>query len=338
MERRRFMTEAPVVTAAVLVEASSSPASASVRRVGMSDVARVRQGFEEIIASDHRHGGQLSIEQAAARLSDEALGLQSVGTASQRVRAALYSCAAGFRSSALWAAIDGRRFGDAQRHMRQAQAIAAMSGDHAIQFRIWSHAGTMYRHMGNPGEALAANTVARNLGIARRDPVFTSLGLARHGAIQAAEGDGRAARRSFRQATEAWHRADRSDDPGRPPWLLAFYDEAEINSLAMSAFLTLGEWEDAEAHGHRCLTMLRPHMHRSLAITTARIARAQLEQGDLEAAVETAKRVPDDSATTHPRVIGMLSAFGSRLSKAAPRSAHTADWQDHIRQAKESRP
>ncbi|MFD9482469.1 hypothetical protein [Streptomyces sp. NPDC059991] len=336
MERRKFVTSASVVAATAVAGVSTSAARVAPRRVGMSDVAKVRQSFAEIIASDHRHGGQLSIEQEAARLSDEALRLLTVGTTSQRVRGALYSCAAGFRSSALWAAIDGRRFEDAQQHMRQAQPIAAMSGDHAIQFRIWSHSGTMYRHMSRPGEAEAANMVARNLGIVRRDPMFASLGLARHGAIHAVAGDARAARRSFRQAEEAWHRADRADDPGRPPWLLAFYDEAEINSLAMSAYLSLAEWEEAEAHGHRCLAVLRPHMHRSRAIATARLARAQLEQGDLEAAISTAMRVPTDSASGHPRVIGMLKRFGSRLREVAPRSPHTAVWRNYTIQVEES--
>ncbi|MBT2487332.1 hypothetical protein J7E96_02005 [Streptomyces sp. ISL-96] len=325
------------VLAATAVAGSASPVAARASsRVGMSDVARIRQSFADIIASDHRHGGQLGIEHEAARLADEALALQEAGTASQRVRRALYGCAAAFRSSAMWAAIDGRRFDDARQHMAQAQTIAAMSGDQAIQFRIWSHVGTMYRHMGRPGEAEAANMVARNLGIVRTDPMFASLGLARHGAIHAAGGDASATRRAFRQAEEAWHRAERRDDAGRPSWLLAFYDVAEINSLALSAYLSLGRWAEAEAHGHRCLAALRPHMHRSRAITTARLARAQLEQGEVEAAVTTAMGVPADAAVSHPRVVGMLTSFGNRLMEITPANPHTALWCDHTFPVKEN--
>jgi hypothetical protein len=67
--------------------------------------------------------------------------------------------------------------------MREAQELAEMSGDQAIKFRIWSHAGTMYRHPGRTADALAANDVARNMHITRRDPMFASLGLARQAAI-----------------------------------------------------------------------------------------------------------------------------------------------------------
>ncbi|MEU3045838.1 hypothetical protein ABZ705_04755 [Streptomyces sp. NPDC006984] len=334
MDRRDFSLGS-VAIAAAAVAGSAPPTVSAPRRVGMSDVARVRQSFDDIIASDHRHGGRLGTEQASERLADEAMALQGAGAASQRVRGALYGAAAAFWSSAMWAAIDGRRFGAAEVHLRKAAEVASMSGDQAIGFRIWSHAGTMYRHMGKPGEADAANHVARRLGIVRRDPVFASLGLARHGAIHAAAGDRKAAQRAFKQAEEAWHRSKRGDDPGRPSWLLAFYDEAEINSLAMSAYLSLGMWAEAEAHGHRCLASLRQHMHRSRAIATTRLARSQLEQGEVEAAVTTAMTVPEDSAAHHPRVVGMLASFGARLSGIAPSSPHVTVWQAHVREIKE---
>jgi hypothetical protein len=321
--RRRFLTAA-VATAA----ASAVPTpSAAAHRVGMTDVTRLQAAFADIVASDHRHGGQLAIEREAARMADQALALQSAGSASQRVRASLYGAAASFRSSAMWAAIDGCRFGEAVAHMQQAQALAEMSGDAAIKFRIWSHAGTMYRHMGRPAEAASANAVARATAVVRRDPLFASLGLARQGAIHAAARDPRAARRAFGRAQDALHRA--APDEPRPLWLTAFYDEAEIHSLALSAYLSLGEWETAESHAHKCLGALRPHMARSRAITTARLARAQLEQGEAQTAVNTARLVPAPAATGHPRVADMLNAFGHRLLRIAPDGPHAEAWRSH---------
>jgi tetratricopeptide (TPR) repeat protein len=294
-------------------------------------VARLQARFAEVIASDHRHGGVVDVEQQATALADEALNLQNAGSSTQRVRSALYATAAGFRSSAMWAAIDGRRYDDAQRHMREAQALAEMSGDQAIKFRIWSHAGSMYRHIGRPADALAANNVARNLHITRRDPLFASLGLARQGAIHGVAQERSAARRAFGQAQEAMLRAAPGED--RPVWLLAFYDEAELNSLALSAYLSLGDHETAEAHAHRCLAGLRPHMHRSRAIATARLAHAQLAQGDAEAATATAMTVPAKAATQHPRVSRMLKEFGAALRATAPGSPTAQTWTEHTRDA-----
>ncbi|MGW5234010.1 XRE family transcriptional regulator [Streptomyces nodosus] len=312
---------------AAAAAAAAAPGTASPRRIGMSDVNRLNKRFAEIIASDHRHGGQLGIEQRAAALADEALNLQNAGSATQRVRSNLYASAAAFRSSAMWAAIDGRRYDVAKAHMREAQALAEMSGDQAIKFRIWSYAGTMYRHMGRPADAFAANDVARNLHLTRRDPLFASLGLARQGAIHGAAQDRTGTRRAFEQAQDAMLRADPTDY--RPVWMLAFYDQAELDSLALSAHLALGDYSTAEYHAHRCLSALRPHMVRSRAITTTRLAHAQLAQGAPDAATTTAMKVPAEAATQHARVTRMLQEFGAALRATAPGSSTVQTWTEH---------
>lgn len=313
--------------AAAAATAAAAPGAASPRCIGMSDVDRLQKRFAEIIASDHRHGGQLDVEQRAAALADEALNLQNAGSATQRVRSSVYASAAAFRSSAMWAAIDGRRYDDAKAHMREAQSLAKMSGDQAIKFRIWSHAGAMYRHMGRPADAFAANDVARNLHLTRRDPLFASLGLARQAAIHGAAQDRTGTRRAFDQAQEAMLRAD--PDDYRPVWMLAFYDQAELDSLALSAYLALGDCPTAEFHAHRCLSALRPHMIRSRAITTTRLAHAQLAQGAPEAATATAMKVPADAATQHARVTRMLQEFGAALRATAPGSPTVRTWTEH---------
>jgi len=311
---------------AAAAAAASAPGTAP-RRIGMGDAERLQRRFAEIIASDHRHGGAVGIENRAAALANEALNLQNSGSATQRVRNNLYACAASFRSSAMWAAIDGRRYDEAQAHMREAQALAEMSGDQAIKFRIWSHAGTMYRHMGRPADALAANDVARGLHVTRRDPMFASLGLARQAAIHGAAQDRNGTRRAFDQAQDAMDRAD--PHAYRPVWMLAFYDQAEFDSLALSAYLALGDYPTAEFHGHRCLVSLRPHMVRSRAITTTRLAHAQLAQGDADAATAAAMKVPATAATQHARVSRMLQEFGAALRATAPSSPTVQTWTEH---------
>ncbi|WP_328547134.1 hypothetical protein [Streptomyces platensis] len=324
VNRRSFLTATAASAALPL------PTPAAPHRIGASDIARLQHKFAAVVAGDHQHGGMRGIETRALELAAEAVDLQDRGSAGQRVRSQLYAVAAAFTSSAMWAAIDGRRFDAAQRHHDRASRLARMSGDQAIQFRIWSHAGTLYRHLGRPSDALAANDVARNLSIARRDPLFGSLGHARHAAIHGTTGDRTAVRRSLGHAQEALDRA--ADDVPRPVWIEAFYGPSELDSLALAAYLALGNWSAAEAHAHRSLAALRPHMHRSRAIATARLARAQLGQGDLEPAVSTAMSIPHE-AIRHPRISGMLGVFGTRLRECAPRSPHTRTWTQYEREA-----
>ncbi len=68
-------------------------------------------------------------------------------------------------------------------------AAGGLVRNQAIQCRIWSHAGSLYRHTQRPADALAANDVARSLPLPlplplpRSDPMFASRGHARHAAI-----------------------------------------------------------------------------------------------------------------------------------------------------------
>lgn len=330
VQRRSFIsasTGMALTAVGTVGTVGAAPARAAQRRVGAGDVQRLLGRFATLIASDHRYGGRLAIEAQASTFAGEALALQARGTASQRVRGALYACAASFTSSAMWAAIDGRRFDEAQRHFDRAASLAAMSGDPTIQFRVWSHAGSLYRHLGRPVDALAANDVARGLPIARRDPIFASLGHARHAAIHGMSGNATAVRRVIAYAQEALDCADPKEH--RPVWLNAFYDQAELENLALAANLSLGDFEQAESHAHRSLALLRPHMYRTRAITTARLAHAQLGQGDIEPAIATAMSIPTDIFTTHPRVTRMLGGFGIKLHAAAPSSALTLAWDQY---------
>jgi hypothetical protein len=72
------------------------------------------------------------------------------------------------------------------------------------------------------------------------------------------------------------------------------------------------------------MALLRPHMRRSRAIATARLAHAQLGQGDLEPAVATATSI----GISHPRVARMLEEFGNRLHGVAPHSRAARTWDD----------
>ncbi|MGI5257934.1 XRE family transcriptional regulator [Streptomyces angustmyceticus] len=324
VERRRFLT-----AGSALAAVTATPAAGSGRRVGTSDVIRLQRRFTEIIASDHRHGGRLGIEQKATALADEALALQNSGSASQRVRARVYACAAAFRSSAMWASIDGRRYDDAMVHMREAQALAELAADPAIKFRIWSHAGTLYRHLGRPAEAIAANDVARKLAITRRDPMFACLGHARQAACHGLAGDPAAVQRALGSAQDALGRADL--ELPLPVWMAAVRNGAELETLALAAYLSLGDFERAESHAHRSLALLHPHMQRDRALNTTRLAHAQLGQADIEPAVATAMSIPPDVVARHPRITGMIREFGTKLRATAPSSSLTGTWNEYAR-------
>ncbi|WP_181785463.1 Tat pathway signal protein [Streptomyces phytophilus] len=315
--RRRTFITASAGTAAVPLATATSP----IPRIGSSDVDRLTAKLADLVASDNRHGGTQAVEARAVRLAAQTLDLQQTSIASQRVRGELYSLAAAFTSSAMWAAIDGRRLDEATQHLNKAVTLAGLSADPAVQFRVWGHAGALYRQLGRSTDALAADDAARSTPITRRDPLYASLAHARTAVHHADDGNTPAARRSLDHAQHALDRAD--PDAHRPPWM-AFYDQAELELLALTTHLTLGRWAEAEAHAHRNLTLLRHDFQRNRALALAHLAHAQLGQDDLEPAVTTALKVPAE--TRHGRISGLLDAFGRRLTRVAPRAAETRQW------------
>lgn len=321
--RRAFLA------AATAAGASLTAPSAAQRRLGSADVDRMNAKLAAVVSMDNKYGGTQELQRHAAALAEETVRLQNTHIASSRIRSELYGVAAAFTASAMWAAIDGRRLTEAEPYLNQAVTLAGLANNRHVLFRVWGHAGIMYRHLGRPADAVAAGEAARATSITRSDPVYASLALARLATFHADMGDDRSALRAIGLAQAGYDRADQARH--RPPWM-AFYDQAELDSLATFAYLRLGKWEAAERHAHRCLAGLRPDLERNRALTYANLALAQLGQGDIEPAVAVARNVPAGMAG-HGRVSMLLNDFTTRLKAVAPRSSETAAWLEHRRAA-----
>lgn len=87
--RRRQFCNAATSTAASAVIPLGTPAPRP-SRVGTSDVIRLRDDVERLVALDAYRGGHLNLERAALAGADEALGLQKKST-TQRVRQRLFA-------------------------------------------------------------------------------------------------------------------------------------------------------------------------------------------------------------------------------------------------------
>ncbi len=116
----------------------------------------------------------------------------------------------------------------------------------------------------------------------------------------------------------------------RPAWI-DFYDQAELDHLAMIAHLRMGNHSEAESHAHRGLSNLRPGFERNRALIQANLAIAQLGQEDLELAVSTARSIPAEMAS-HGRVHKILGDFTTQITTLAPRSRETRDWRAYYKE------
>ncbi|MEW1658668.1 hypothetical protein [Streptomyces sp. NPDC093707] len=325
--RRRFFGAATGTAVAVAVPLLAAPSHP--QRVGTTDVIRLRNGMAGLAALDQTRGGHAELERKALAGASEAVGMQDTA-ASQRIRQRLFGIAADYTATAAWSCIDARQFDRAQTHLNQALRLAGMAQDPMAIMRVWNSASILAHQRGNVGEGLAAAQAAQATTAARRSSLCASLTHARTAITLAYAGDRRAALRSLGRAEEALGKVDVAAP--QPSWI-AFYGPAELHALAAVVRERLGDLADAEAASHRALAALPKEYRRNRAMTTVRLAVAQLHQGDAEQACHTTVGAFDLMAGSPlpGRLRVLLGDFYRELLTLAPSAQVTREWGDRYR-------
>ncbi|GAA1501460.1 hypothetical protein GCM10009760_64320 [Kitasatospora kazusensis] len=324
VRRRTFITSGPTAAAAVAV-----PMLATRHSVGFTDVDRVSAGLRKLDALDDRRGGHVALERAALRGADEVIALQRNGTASDRVRQHLFSAAADFTAVAAWSCIDARELDRAQQHLDRCVTYAGLAQDSTAQLRAWNSLAMLAHQQHQHGDAVAAARAAQSTSITRRDPLFASLAHARTAVGLANLGDRQGALRSIGLAEDALGRAR---DAARPSWV-AFYGAPELHALTAIVRDRLGDAEQAESASHRALATLPAQFRRNRALAKARLALAQLHQGELELATKTAGSVFDlmTDAPIPGRMRTLLGDFYRELLTLSATTPAAREWADRFR-------
>lgn len=315
VHRRSFLAGSAAVATIPVIAGTSGG------RVGKPEVAQLREALNGLIASENRDGGSQSLEIAALSHGQRAIDLVQNGrTASNTIRCAAYSLAAEAVTTAAWSAIETGSYPRARQHLERSLALAGLAADSAAVVQAWNGLAVLSQRCSRFADATAAADAARSTGIARRDPLFTSLAHARAAVAHSTAVDSRRALRSFDLATSA---LDRSKDQERPAWIF-FYDAAELDGLSASVFLNLGRYADAEYHAHRTLSRLKPELQRNRALYTALLGLAQIQQGELEQACATVDPLFTTGLPASERIRDMLREF--RKHAAATGSANARRW------------
>ncbi|MFD5618497.1 hypothetical protein [Streptomyces yangpuensis] len=124
----------------------------------------------------------------------------------------------------------------------------------------------------------------------------------------------------------------------RPSWA-DFYGRAELVALTAIVQDNVGMGAEAEASSYRALAQIPARFRRNRALATARLALAQLHQGEAELACSSAADVFTvmDGDPLPARMRTLLGDFHRDLLTAAPGSAAANDWTNNLR-ANWSRP
>lgn len=323
--RRKFLANAgATAAAATIAPIATCPA------VGTSDVTKLRDQLDALTALDAERGGHAALEKAALAGAQEAVELQK-RTATGRIRQRLFSIAADFTAVAAWSCIDGRQLDQANAHLDRAVSLAGLSQNSCVLMQAWNLRALHARQRKEFGEAIAAAQAAQSTAITRRDPLYASLAHARTAIGHAnIPGERRAALRSLGYAEEALSRADLAQP--QPSWI-AFYGPAELYAITAIVRDQLGDPADAEAASYKALAKLPETYRRNRAHATARLALAQLHQGDLEQACATTRKVFTIMAKDPlpGRMRSLLGDFHRDLITRTPTATIAREWADLYR-------
>ncbi|MFJ8229528.1 XRE family transcriptional regulator [Streptomyces sp. NPDC094448] len=327
LKRRHFT----VVGAAALGGAAlPSPVAAAgpLPRIGMAQVDALEGEFDQLVLDEAASGATARLEAQALAFSEQALTLQtSGGMLPERVRSRIYSLASSFAGFAVWAAVDRCRPERAHRYVGRALTLARLSGRAEAELRVWRNVSILAGQRGDDNEAMAAAQMARDSSACRRDPLLASITSVRLASVSAGAGNALAGRRALDRAHTAFQQADHAAQ--RDSWWV-FYDAAELHGLSALTLMKLGEHEEAEAHLHRTLALLRPEYRRNRAYYTAHLALTQLRQGDAETACGTALTVISDPTALTGRTRTTLRQFDHGLTRVAPGARFASEWTDRF--------
>ncbi len=316
VHRRTFLSAASGSVIAV-----GTPAQG---RLGVSDVRRLQQEYVAILRDDDAGRSSHHVESLAVELASRIQAAPALSSASTRVRDMLYRLAAEVISSAAFASIDASAPHRARTHLDKALTFAGLSRNGEAVYHVWNHLTLTSSQRENHAEAVAGAEVMKRSSIARRDPLYASLGHMRN-----ANGLARMRRRSdaLRALTDAERSFARSAHQQRPEWI-RFYDGSEVDALSSFIWSALGDHGRSEYCLHRTLAAIPDDLVRNRALYTAHLSLAQARQREFELACEAGRKaylmLPPSSGSQ--RTINTLAATRKVIVASGSKAPEIADW------------
>ncbi|MEV0471030.1 XRE family transcriptional regulator [Streptomyces prunicolor] len=320
VHRRTFLNAAGGSALALGTSGSSDPG-----RLGISDVRRFHREYVAVLRADDAGRGPKRVENLAVELASRIESALAVSTASTRVRDMLHRLAAEVISTAAFASLDGSAPQRARIHLDRALTFAGLSRESEAMFHVWNHMFLTSSMRENHPEAVAGAEVMKRSSIARRDPLYASLGHLRN-----ANGLARVPTRrpdALRALNDAERAFARATEQQRPEWI-RFYDSSEFDALSSFVWTALGDHGRAEYCLHRTLATLSDGLVRNRALYTAHLAIAQAKQGDLELASATGRQayamLPSESGSR--RTTNVLAATRKVLVASGSKAPEVIEW------------
>ncbi|WP_230984250.1 hypothetical protein [Microbispora oryzae] len=292
VERRRFLLDSTFALgagSAGVVNWLTKPegerlSAEGPRRVGVADVAAIREVTRSFGELDNRFGGGSIRGPVVRYLHTAVTPLLRDGAYGEATGRALATAAAELTRLAGWMAYDLEQHGLAQRYLIQALGLARSAGDHGLAGEILAGMSHQAVYVGHPRHGLELARAA--IAAAKRSGIHTLTAEARvlEAHAHATLGDGVSCAASLHEAETAF---DRRSPKEEPAWI-GYFDEAYLSAKAAHCLRDLGDGARAVRHARRSLLMDGRYV-RGKMFNLSLLASALIQEGELEEACTTAE-------------------------------------------------
>lgn len=296
-------------------------------RLGMSDVARIREAEAQLAQLD-RQRGSAHLADIAGRYVEHVEHAIRRCTYGTKVQTQLHQALGEMYARAGWLAYDSSRHEHARRQWDTRLRYALLARDPLLQARIWASLSRQAVDLGHGAEAVAIARAALDTTRGRRDPRLSVLLHTRVALGHSVDGEKGRCGQSLHRAEQELDRAS-SHAPG---WL-AFCGPDEVAGQTALCFYNLGDYARAACADRDALMLMQPDEFRRNAFAThVSLARNLLAGGEADGALESGhdalELLPE---VRSPRWGAHLAHFRDDVLDCAARGAE--DFADHYREA-----
>lgn len=297
-------------------------------RVTRSTLVALQSSVEDYWRRDDEHGGASLRPAVVGHLRYVS---QLMKGADGALRRDLRSLAAELARLAGWAYFDARQYSTARTHFTQALRLSRGQDDYLFMANVLSCMSLQATYDGNPTDAVALACKAQDSArAAGNQPLVMSMLHMREAFAQATLRDSMACHQAIDRSRDAYELA-RGREAEAPTWV-RYFDESKLIVDTGIALARLGESARAEPLIAEGLRRESGAQQRGRAFHAFWLATAQLQQGNLDAACESAGMALDLTASLDsPRVAGHVREFHRRLSPYA-REAPVITFEQKMRE------
>jgi transcriptional regulator with XRE-family HTH domain/tetratricopeptide (TPR) repeat protein len=279
--------------------------------VRMADVARLQRSAARLHSLDQQHGGD-SLWQAALAQAHAGVQLLEYATYTDVVGRHLLQATGQLHICAGWMAFDAGHQEVARTCFTDALAMSRQADDAQIETRALANLALQSNALTRPREALRyAFGAEHSAGRSGAAPWLAAIPQLRLAIGKSLTGEARDADHAIGAAR---HVLERCDDATNEEWS-SFLSFLEIDAVEATCAVQLGQHRRAVQLLEHAIAGYSRQCARNLALYRVRLARARLETGAVEGAVEAAHAALDDLCgdVASWRVNGELAAVARQL-------------------------